>query len=99
MEQTTFGLHLPPELVMLNALTKLSLVLTLVQVMACAQAEPLSITLVNPNTNAVLKCAARESPVARNDSLSSVVELCAKQLEARGFVRVDEKTAAQLMSK
>lgn len=84
---------------MLNALTKFSLVLTLIQVMACAQADPLSIALVNPKTNTVLKCSARENTIAHNDSLSGVVELCAKQLEARGFVRVDEKTAAQLMRK
>jgi hypothetical protein len=84
----------------LNALTKVSLLfLTLIQVMACAQAEPLSITLVNPKTNAVMKCSARESSGARNGSLSGMVELCAKQLEARGFVRVDEKTAAQLVGK
>ena len=84
---------------MLNALTKVTLVLTLIQVMACAQAEPLSITLVNPKTNTVMKCSARENPATRNGSLSGVVELCAKQLEARGFVRVDEKMATQLMSK
>lgn len=84
---------------MLNALTKFSLVLALIQVMACAQAEPLSITLVNPKTNSVMKCSAREGPAAHSVSLSGMVELCAKQLEARGFVRVDERTAAQLLNK
>ncbi len=84
---------------MLNTLTKLSLVLTLVQVMACTEAEPLSITLRNPKTNTVMRCAARQSPIRPSASLSDVVELCAKELEARGFVRVDEDTAAQLMKK
>ena len=84
---------------MLNALTKFSLVLALIQVMACAQAEPLSITLVNPKTNSVMKCSAREGLAAHSVSLSGMVELCAKQLEARGFVRVDERTAAQLLNK
>jgi hypothetical protein len=83
---------------MSKALTRLSL-LGILNALACTQVEPLSITLVNPKTNAVMKCSARQGPVAPAVSLSNMVELCAKQLEARGFVRVDEKNAAQLMSK
>ncbi len=76
---------------MLNAFTKLVLMLGTAQVMACAQAKPLSVTLVNPKTNSVMKCAARASPLnsSDSDSLSDAVEQCAKQLEMRGFVRVD----------
>ncbi len=72
-----------------NALQKYGL-LIFIQVAACAQARPLSITLVNPKNNTVVKCAAQESPIRPSSSLPDVVELCAKQLEARGFVRVDE---------
>lgn len=84
---------------MLNAITKFSVALAMIQVMACAQAEPLSITLVNPKTNAVMRCSAREGPGAHGVSLSGIVELCAKQLEARGFVRVNERNAAQFLNK
>ena len=83
---------------MANILKRLSLI-GILNVLACAQAEPLSITLVNPKTNAVMRCSAHQGPVAPDMSLSAMVELCAKQLEARGFVRVDERNAAQLMNK
>jgi hypothetical protein len=55
--------------------------------------------MLNPKTNTVMRCSARQGPAATDASLSAMVELCAKQLEARGFVRVDEKTAAQLLNK
>jgi hypothetical protein len=74
---------------MLDALRKCGSLLILIQLAACAQAQPLSITLRNPKTDAVIKCTAREDPVRPSGSLSGTVELCAKQLEARGFVRVD----------
>jgi hypothetical protein len=82
-----------------NAITKIGLLVGTLNLIACAQAEPLSITMVNPKTNTVMKCSARQGPVAPSVSLSGMVELCAKQLEARGFIRVDEKSAAQLLSK
>jgi hypothetical protein len=49
---------------------------------------PLSIKLYNPQTNQTLTCAATD-PMARTDNsvLASAAEGCAKQLEARGFVR------------
>jgi hypothetical protein len=49
---------------------------------------PLSIELYNPETKQVLTCAARDE-FAKTDStvLATAVESCAKQLEARGFVR------------
>jgi hypothetical protein len=83
---------------MSNTLTGLGLI-AIFNVFACAQVEPLSITLVNPKTQTVLRCSARQGPTATDVSLSAMVELCAKQLEAHGFVRVDESNAAQLMSK
>jgi hypothetical protein len=63
----------------------------------CAQAQPLSITMLNPKTNEVVKCAARQNSGTPEASLAGTVELCAKQLEARGFVRMDEKTAEQVL--
>jgi len=51
-------------------------------------AAPLSIELYNPETNQTLTCAARgELTQANSTVLAAVVESCAKQLEARGFVR------------
>ena len=60
-------------------------------VTACAQtAPPLSITLRDPKTNAVQKCSAREGAAKDSAALSSAVEACARQLEARGFVREND---------
>ena len=51
-------------------------------------AAPLSIELYNPETNQALTCAARgELAQANSAALAAAVESCAKQLEARGFVR------------
>lgn len=83
---------------MLNTVSKFGLVLVMIQVIACAQAEPLSITLVNPKTNTVLRCSARAGPGAHGASLSRIVETCAERLEARGFVRVDEQNAGELLN-
>jgi hypothetical protein len=99
MGQTALKQRLRPGLLMINALTKLGLVLAMIQVMACAQAEPLSITLVNPKTNTVMRCSARTSTGTQGVSLSGIVEICAKQLEARGFVRVNERNATQFLNK
>lgn len=49
---------------------------------------PLSIKMYNPETNQTLDCKASDE-TARTDIavLGAAVESCAKQLEARGFVR------------
>jgi hypothetical protein len=49
----------------------------------------LSISLVNPITREVRTCSAREATPTNTEALASTVELCAKQLEGRGFVRED----------
>jgi hypothetical protein len=57
--------------------------------LACSTGPgPLSITLYNARTNQTLTCAARDQ-LGRADTalLAATVESCAKQLEARGFVR------------
>ncbi len=86
---TSIGQIASSQLFMLDVLRNCCLVLVLIQVAACATAEPLSITLVDPKTNTTMKCTAKESPFRPNASLSGAVETCAKQLEAHGFVRVD----------
>jgi hypothetical protein len=53
-----------------------------------ASDPPLSISLYNPKTGIQRTCAAKESSSKMDTpALSSAVEACAKQLEARGFVR------------
>jgi hypothetical protein len=50
---------------------------------------PLNITLHNPKTGVQRTCSAKESSSKDVSALSAAVESCAKQLEARGFVRSD----------
>jgi len=49
--------------------------------------ESLSIKMVNPQTQMTLMCSARDDLGADRAVLAKVVETCARQLEARGFVR------------
>jgi len=55
----------------------------------CAATPNLSVQLVHPKTNVVQNCTARESTAKDIPLLSSAVEACARQLEARGFIRVE----------
>jgi hypothetical protein len=55
----------------------------------CAATPNLSVQLVHPKTKAVQSCTARESTSRDIPMLSSAVEACARQLEARGFIRVE----------
>jgi hypothetical protein len=52
---------------------------------------PLNITLHNPKTGVQRTCSAKESSRVDMSVLSTAVESCAKQLEARGFVRSDSR--------
>jgi hypothetical protein len=54
-----------------------------------ASKSPLSISLSHPKTGVQRTCSARESSSSDIAALSSAVEACVKQLEARGFVRTD----------
>jgi hypothetical protein len=67
-----------------------SFVLLLVLCGCGSAAAPLSIEMYNPETNQTLTCAAR-GQLAQADPavLATAVESCAKQLEARGFVRAN----------
>ena len=56
----------------------------------CGTTNPLSISLYHPKTNILRKCAARESTAKDTEMLADIVETCARQLEAHGFVRVDD---------
>jgi hypothetical protein len=53
-----------------------------------ASSAPLSIKMVNPETNQMLACSASDQ-FSRADPavLAAAVETCARQLEANGFVR------------
>jgi hypothetical protein len=57
---------------------------------ACTATNPLTITLYNSKTNTLRRCAARESTPNHTQMLAGIVETCARQLEAHGFVRVAE---------
>ena len=58
----------------------------------CSASEsPLSINLYNPKTGIQRTCAAKESSAKDVAALSIAVETCAKQLEARGFVRSENR--------
>lgn len=55
---------------------------------ACGSSpRSLSIKMVNPETQMTLMCNARDDLGANRDVLANVVETCARQLEARGFLR------------
>jgi hypothetical protein len=56
-----------------------------------ASGAPLSINLYDPATGMQQTCAAKESSSKDVSALSDAVEACAKQLEARGFVRSDSR--------
>jgi len=68
-----------------------SSVLLLLMFCGCGSAAaPLSIEMHNPQTNQTLTCAARgQLGQADPAVLATAVESCAKQLEARGFVRAN----------
>jgi hypothetical protein len=56
-----------------------------------ASDSPLSISLYNPKTGVQRTCSAKESSSKDVSALSNAVETCAKQLEARGFIRSDSR--------
>ena len=66
---------------------------------ACTATNPLMISLYHPKTNTLRKCAARESNPKYTEMLAGIVETCARQLEAHGFVRVDESFVPPLAIK
>ena len=56
---------------------------------ACSSTPPpLLIKMNHPGTGQTLTCTASDQrPHANSSALAAVVEACAKQLEARGFIR------------
>jgi hypothetical protein len=56
-----------------------------------ASDAPLNITLHNPKTGTERTCSAKQSSSNDVSALAAAVETCAKQLEARGFVRSDSR--------
>jgi len=55
----------------------------------CTASKPTSITLYHPENKLTRTCAVRDISGRNVEALSSAVEACAKQLESRGFIRVD----------
>jgi len=55
----------------------------------CAPTSNLSVQMYHPRTKVVQNCTARESTAKDIPLLSAAVEACARQLEARGFIRVE----------
>lgn len=72
--------------------TKRSLILLLLFSACCAAGctatDKLSVQLYHPKTNTTRNCTARESTARDIPMLADAVETCARQLEARGFIRV-----------
>jgi hypothetical protein len=55
---------------------------------ACAAKEaPLAIRMYNPQTTQTLHCTARDQTGQFTTVIANAVEACARELEARGFVR------------
>lgn len=52
-----------------------------------AKETPLAIRMYNPNTNQTLHCTGRDQTGNYTKVLANAVEACARELEARGFVR------------
>lgn len=56
---------------------------------ACNQSKPLSINMIHPITKEFRTCAAREANPKNSEALAATVELCARHLETRGYIRDD----------
>ena len=55
---------------------------------SCSSANtPLAIRMYNPKTSQTLHCTARSESPVNSPMLANAVEACARQLEAKGFVR------------
>ncbi|HWO41604.1 MAG TPA: hypothetical protein VNO43_07365 [Candidatus Eisenbacteria bacterium] len=72
-----------------QALPTLLSMLWAILIVGCQAAAPTSITLYHPKTKVWQTCAARQTIPKYTEAIAAAVEACAKQLEARGFVRVD----------
>jgi hypothetical protein len=75
---------------LMRATSIIALLISCQFISGCGATNPLSITLHHPKTNAVRKCAARESTARDTEMLAGIVESCARQLEAHGFVRIND---------
>src|SRR5688572_9948597 len=82
--------------VLMRAISMVALLIGAQFLSGCGTTNPLSISLYHSKTNTLRKCAARESTAKNTQMLAGIVESCARQLEAHGFVRVDESFVAPL---
>jgi hypothetical protein len=76
--------------VLMRTISMVALVIGAHFLSGCGTTNPLSISLYHSKTNTLRKCAAREATTKNTQMLAGIVESCARQLEAHGFVRVDE---------
>jgi hypothetical protein len=67
-------------------------VVSAVVISGCTASDaPLNITLHNPKTGTERTCSAKQASSKDVSVLAAAVESCAKQLEARGFLRSDSR--------
>jgi hypothetical protein len=74
----------------MRTISTIALLISIEVLSGCGATNPLSISLYHPKTNALRKCAARESNAKNTEMLAGIVESCARQLESHGFVRVND---------
>lgn len=75
---------------LMRTISIIALLITIESLSGCGATNPLSISLYHPKTNTMRKCVARESAAKDTQMLAGIVESCARQLEAHGFVRVND---------
>jgi hypothetical protein len=75
---------------LMRTISIIALLISIESFSGCAATNPLSISLYHPKTNTMRTCVARDSTAKDTQMLAGIVESCARQLEAHGFVRVNE---------
>jgi hypothetical protein len=74
----------------MRTISIIAVLISIESLFGCAATNPLSISLYHPKSNTLRKCVARESTAKDTQMLAGIVESCARQLEAHGFVRVND---------
>ena len=70
---------------------KVALMAGILPLLSCASPRGLSVKMYNAKTQSVLNCAAQPSPMVKDNTLLyDAVDNCVRQLEARGYERVDD---------
>lgn len=70
---------------------KFALIAGILPLLGCASPRSLSVKMYNAKTRSVLNCAAQPTPMVKDNALLyDAVDNCVRQLEARGYERVDD---------